>query len=74
MATHATAGQQHNFRLPTKYQWPGNPYLTNMYFKYLAGTGHYRRYKGLKPRQPTSTGDSHGRPNMGNLFRLRCEH
>ena len=39
MAAHATAGQQHNFRLPTKYMWPGNPYLTNMYFKYLAGTG-----------------------------------
>ena len=42
LATHATSGQFHNFRLPTKYMWPGNPYLTNMYFKYLAGVGMYR--------------------------------
>ena len=28
MATHATAGQQHNFRLPTKYQWPGREIIS----------------------------------------------
>ena len=42
LATHATSGQFHNFRLPNKYMWSGNPYLTNMYFKYLAGTPMYR--------------------------------
>jgi len=72
MAAHATSGQQHSFRLPTKYMWPGNPYLSNMYFKYLAGTGHYRRYKGLKPSFPTSVGDSQGRPNMGSLWKMGC--
>ena len=72
MAVHATAGQQHNFRLPTKYMWPGNPYLSNMYFKYLAGVGMYRRYKGLKPRNVVSIGDHSGGPNMGGAFKLRC--
>ena len=42
LATHATSGQFHNFRLPNKYMWSGNPYLTNMYFKYLAGAPMYR--------------------------------
>ena len=42
LATHATSGQFHNFRLPNKYMWSGNPYLTNMYFKYLAGVPMYR--------------------------------
>jgi hypothetical protein len=72
MAAHATSGQHHNFRGPFKYQWPGNPYLSNMYFKYLAGTGHYMRYKGLKPRNPTSVGDSQGKPAMGNLWKVKC--
>lgn len=72
MAAHATAGQQHNFRLPTKYMWPGNPYLTNMYFKYIAGVGMFRRYKGLKPRNTVSIGNYEGGPNMGTNFKLRC--
>ena len=72
MAAHATAGQHHNFRIPTKYMWPGNPYLSNMYFKYLAGVGMYRRYKGLKPTDPVSIGDWQGGPNMATLWKLNC--
>jgi len=72
MAAHATSPQFHNFRLPTKYQWPGNPYLSNMYFKYLAGTGMYRRGNGLKPMGAVSVGDPQGRPNMGTLWKVHC--
>ena len=71
-AAHATAGQHHNFRIPTKYMWPGNPYLSNMYFKYLAGVGMFRRYKGLKPTDPVSIGDWRGGPNMATLWKLNC--
>ena len=36
-------------------------------------TGHYRRgSQALTPWIPTSTGDSQGRPNMGNVWKLGC--
>merc|ERR550519_318543 len=46
MATHAVAPQDHNKKMVTKYRWIGAPYLSNMYFKYLAGTPTYDRRSG----------------------------
>jgi len=73
-AVHALQGQQHNHRLPFQYMWIGNPHLTNVFFKQLAGVGIYRRDwgNGLRPYNPTSVGDSKGNPLMGNLWRFSC--
>ena len=71
MAAQATSPMFHNFCVPTKYMWAGNPYLSNMYFKYLEGTGMYTRDRGgLKQRSAVSVGDPQGKPNMGKLWKV----
>ena len=76
MAVHSTAPHGHNCRIPEKYRWPGNPYLTNMYFKYIAGIPMYRRYNGLseKPDIYHSYGDRYGNPGYPTLLKLGCKN
>ena len=35
--------QDHNKKMVTKYRWIGAPYLSNMYYKYLAKSPVYDR-------------------------------
>jgi len=72
MATHATSREGHNWRLPVKYMWMGFPYMTNMYHKYIAGVGMYRRGHHEVSGGPASVGDWRGKPNMGTLWKLGC--
>ena len=74
MAVHSTAAHGHNCRIPAKYKWPGNPYLTNMYYKYIASIPIYRRYNGLseKPDIFHTVGDRYGNPGFGPLLRANC--
>ena len=37
------AHQDHNKKMVTKYRWIGAPYLSNMYYKYLAKSAVYER-------------------------------
>ena len=36
--------QDHNKKMVTKYRWIGAPYLSNMYYKYLAKSAVYERW------------------------------
>ena len=38
-----TSLQDHNKKMVTKYRWIGAPYLSNMYYKYLAKSPVYDR-------------------------------
>ena len=35
--------EDHNKKMVTKYRWIGAPYLSNMYYKYLAKSAVYER-------------------------------
>ena len=41
------AHQDHNKKMVTKYRWIGAPYLSNMYYKYLAKSAVYERLEAI---------------------------
>jgi len=75
MATHSIAPQDHNKKMVTKYRWIGAPYLSNMYYKYLAKSAVYERGDGLgfDPSYAFhSVGNKYGGPVAGSEWRFHC--
>lgn len=67
-AHHATSGQHHfNFRLPTKYMWPGNPYPATMYFQVPVGGGHVQAVQGAEAQERRVYWRPQRRPHRGSL-------
>ena len=67
MSVHALPPGVHNKQLEIQYRWPGNPYLSNNYFKILASRPLYNLFQGLDLGRPLSStrplvGDEFGRP------------
>jgi len=78
MATHSLATHSHNKILGMEYRWPGNPFLSNLYFKILASKPMYNLGAGLAVNdhgQGVLAGDKFGRPlnrDIQGNFQFSC--
>jgi len=78
MATHAMATHSHNKILGMEYKWPGNPFLSNIYFKIMASKPLYNMNAGLAVNdhgQGVLAGDAYGRPLSRDIqgnFQISC--
>jgi len=77
MASHSMATHSHNKILGMEYRWPGNPFLSNIYFKVMASWPLYNMEAGLAQSDGKGVlaGDKFGRPlnrDIQGNFQFSC--
>merc|ERR1712106_1039010 len=75
MAAHGVQSRVHNKFLATKYAWVGTPYLSNVFFKQMAGKPMYgidADVDGIERLNLVLSGDKEGKPVDNYGYKLTC--